>query len=91
LWKHKLKKGVPRVIPVLKSGGFIPIVPVLSALFRYGPAVYKGISTIVNGVKKLKQVRDDFKSNKVGSGQLVHIGNGISFGAHKKGYGLYTS
>src|SRR6266576_5432317 len=34
LRKHKLKKGVPRVIPVPKSGGFIPIVPVLSALFR---------------------------------------------------------
>ena len=89
--KHKLKKGVPHVIPIPKSGGFIPIVPVLSALFRYGPAVYEGISTIVNGVKKLKQVRDDLKQNKVGSGGRVHIGNGISIGTHKRGYRLYLS
>jgi len=89
--KHKLKSKVPRIIPVPKSGGAIPIVPILSALFRYGPAVYEGISTIVTGVKKLKQVRDDFKSNKIGSGQSVHIGNGISFGVYKKGYGLYLA
>jgi len=89
--KYKPKTGVPRIVPIPKRGGAISLIPILSAALRYGPAVFEGISSIVSGVKRLKGVRDEYNNSKSGSGiSRVHIGKGISFGAYKKGYGIFV-
>lgn len=81
----RVKRGLPRIIPIAQRGSGIRLVPIISALSKVGK-VFDGISSIVGGVQKIKEVRDEYKRFK-SSGEK-QIGNGLLFTKYKRGYGL---
>lgn len=85
--KYKVKNPPGRVLPIPKSGGAIPLIPILSALNHIGTLI-GGVGAIVEGVKQIKSVRDQYK-NRSSSTPETHIGQGIVFGPHKKGFGIF--
>lgn len=75
-----------RIIPIPISGGAIPIVPILSALNHIGTLV-GGVSTIVDAVHKINEIRKQVKNNNSSTHQ-EKIGRGISITRRKKGLAL---
>ena len=80
-----------RIIPIPKTGGAIPLIPILTALSHVGSLV-GGVSSIVNAIKNIKNVRDEYKTTQQqqGSGiiQGFRIGQGLTLKSHKKGFGI---
>ena len=91
--KIKVKKSHSRklrVIPVPKTGGAIPLIPILAALSHVGSLV-GGVSSIVNAIKNIKSVRDEHKTQQ-GSGivslRSYQLGRGLTLHPYKKGLGI---
>ena len=55
--------GFKRVIPIPKSGGILPLVPILGALSAAG-LVGKSVSSIVDAVSSVNNLRKSFQSGK---------------------------
>ena len=78
--------GFKRVIPIPKSGGILPLVPILGALSAAG-LVGKSVSSIVDAVSSVNNLRKSFQSGKgiyaqpssfyKNKGSLPSIGKGI--------------
>ena len=81
----QIKRGLPRIIPIAKRGNGLRLAPIVSVI-SYTGKIFDGIGSIIGGVKKIKEVRDEYKQSKLGG--EVHVGNGLVFTQHKKGYGL---
>lgn len=83
---------VPRVINVPKIGGFLPLVPILTALSAIGSlasgsaAIAKAITNANTGKKQLEESKRHNKKM-----ESIHVGNGMFLKPYKKGYGLYLN
>lgn len=99
--KHKIPKknlfdNMPRVIPVPKIGGFLPLVPVFAALSALG-SLMGGAAGIAKAVKLTQNAKDDLKklsTQNEGDMQAISIGkakngNGLYLKPYRKGFGLY--
>lgn len=83
---------LPRVIPLPKTGGFLPLVALVSGLSAAGALVNKSsaIAKIVKTFQTAQKTWNEVKSlNK--NFEPVCIGRGLQLKRYKNGLGIYTS
>lgn len=92
---HHIKKNKnisqPRIIPIPKSGGVLPLVPIFAGLSALG-SLAGGAASIF---RALKSTNDGKNALKGGKG-IIEVGNskkggGLYLRPYKKGYGLYLN
>lgn len=102
--KSKIQNGLPRVIPVPKIGGALPIVPIFAGLSALG-ALMGGSSSVANAViatinakkrlaenKRHNEMMEAIslgKSTSSSSSSSNHNGKGLFLAPYKRGFGLY--
>lgn len=83
---------VPRIIPVPKTGGVLPLIPIFAGLSAAG--------SLAGGVATIKKMINDFKAAKQRLTELKRhnekmealcIGNGLKLKHHNKGLGIIVS
>lgn len=93
------KKGEftrPRIIPIPKTGGVLPLIPIFAGLSALG-ALLGGTSSIVKTVNETKQAKEMLNESQrhnhmmeaVALGKQPASGAGLYLKPYKKGYGLY--
>lgn len=83
---------LPRIIPVPKTGGFLPLVPIFAGLSAAGSLVggAAGIAKAVNAYKiAKKQLSEMERHNK--QMEAVCIGKGLHLKPYKNGLGIYIN
>lgn len=82
----------PRIIPVPKSGGVLPLVPIFAGLSALG-SLAGGAANIIRAIKSTDDGRQMLKRN--GSGSVAvgssRSGSGLYLKPYKNGYGLYLA
>lgn len=84
--------NVPRVIPVPKVGGFLPLIPIFAGLSATGGLTggAAGIAKAVNAIKSAKERLQELKRQN-GKMEALCIGQGLSLKEHGDGLGIYVS
>lgn len=81
--------NVPRVLPVPKIGGALPLIPIFAALSAAG-ALSGGLANIVKAINETsiaaKQLKENQRHNR--AMEDVALGNGLYLKPYKKGLGL---
>lgn len=80
---------VPRIIPVPKSGGFLPLIPIFAGLSAAGSLVggAAGVAKAINEFKTAKkQLSELERHNK--QIEAVCIGKGLHLKPYKNGLGI---
>jgi len=84
---------IPRIIPLPKTGGFLPLAPIMAAIGALGGlgGLVSGASSIAKTIHDIKNARDHLAEAKRHNRALesVSIGKGLYLRPYKKGYGLY--
>lgn len=80
------RKNGSRIIPIPKTGGILPLIPILAGISKVG-AIAGGASTIVNAIREIMSLR----KNKDSSSASKKIGEGMFLAPYRKGYGLFLS
>lgn len=86
----------PRIIPVPKTGGLLPLVPLFAGLSALG-ALTGGVSNVFKTVNELRNAKQQLEQNKNHKGMGIALGkrgkNGsnIYIKPYKQGYGLYLA
>lgn len=88
------KRGIrlPRCIPIPKSGGFLPLIPIFAGLSALGSLAggAAGIAKAVNDAKAAQRsLQESERHNKMM--EAVALGKGLYIRPHKKGAGLYLN
>lgn len=85
----KSRVVIPRIINVPKIGGFLPLVPILTALGALG-GISSGAASIAKAINTAKdakkQLEESIRHNK--SMEAIAMGKGLFLKPYKKGYGL---
>lgn len=85
---------LPRVIPLPKVGGFLPLLPILSVLSAVG-ALGGGAAGVVKAINDSnaakKQLEENKRHNLAMEALKLKRGNGLFLQPYKKGFGLYLS
>lgn len=87
------KVKVPRVIPLPKTGGILPLIPIFAGLSAIG-ALSGGAAGIAKAVNDVQTAKDKLKESKRHNETMEAIalgkkGSGLYLKKYKKGYGLY--
>lgn len=81
----------PRVIPVPKTGGILPLIPIFAALSALG-ALSGGAAGIAKAVNDAKagqhQLEESQRHNK--TMEAIALGKGLALKRHRRGFGLYV-
>jgi hypothetical protein len=88
--KKKKHIKAARVIPIPKTGGFLPLIPLfagLSALGALGGGA-AGIAKAVNDAKDAKQKLEESKRHNVAMEEIA-MGKGLYMRPYKQGFGLF--
>lgn len=90
--------NLPRVTPVPKIGGVIPLISILSGLSALG-GIMGGVAGITNAFTRINNAKQNFKESKrhnetmeaiaLGKTSKNKHGSGMILGPYKKGLGLY--
>lgn len=90
------KATTPRVIPVAKRGGILPLIPAFAGLSALGAllggasSVYKTVKEVDNARKSLNEMnRHNEKMEAIAIGNKK-TGSGFYMKPYKNGYGIYT-
>lgn len=81
---------VPRIIPIPKSGGILPLIPIFAGLSALGTLAggAAGIAKTINDYKSTKDnLRESERHNK--AMESIAIGKGLYIRPYKKGKGLF--
>lgn len=96
--KRNINKEIPRVIPVPKIGGVLPLIPIfaglsaLGSLIGGGVAVANAINTTNNAKKNLKESqRHNEMMEAIALGKQNEKGDGLYLKPYKKGLGVYVN
>lgn len=88
--KYKNKIKSPRVIPIPKTGGVLPLIPIFAALSALG-SIAGGTSAVVNAVGKARaakqQLEESQRHNK--TMEAIAMGKGLHLKPYKTGLGLF--
>lgn len=91
--KGKKKQPIsPRVIPIPKTGGFLPLIPLFAGLSALGALSggAAGIAKAVNDAKAAQRsLNESERHNKVM--EAIALGKGLFLKPYKKGLGLYLT
>lgn len=100
--KATVRDGLPRVIPVPKIGGALPLIPIFAGLSALG-ALMGGSASVANAVLAANNAKKKLTENKRHNEMLEaislgksasmnnRIGSGLFLGPYKKGFGLYLN
>lgn len=83
----------PRVFPIPKTGGFLPLVPLLSGISAIG-ALSGGVSGIVKAIYDIRRGRrqlDETQRHNKAMETIAMGGKGLCLKPHKKGLGLFLA
>ncbi|XP_031359224.1 uncharacterized protein LOC116182821 [Photinus pyralis] len=91
LKKKKVKPPKQRILPIPKTGGFIPLIPLFAALGAAGSlGGAAAIARAVNGARNAaKQLEESKRHNEVM--EAAAIGKGLYLKPYKTGLGLYLN
>lgn len=80
----------PRIIPIPKSGGVLPLLPIFAGLSALG-ALSGGISNVVKSISDIRNARKMLNETKRHNLKMegIPVGRGIYLKPFKRGYGLY--
>lgn len=95
--KRNITDKLPRVIPIPKVGGVLPLIPIFAGLSALG-ALMGGSAGVANAVITANSVKNRLKEAQrhnetmeaIALGRPVRTGNGLFLTQHKKGYGLFV-
>jgi len=85
----------PRIIPIPKSGGILPLLPIFAGLSALGSVAggAAGLVKTINDVRVAKkQLQETMRHNKAMEQQQIpskQIGDGLYLKPYKQGFGLY--
>ena len=83
----KRRVRLPRIIPIPKTGGLLPLIPIFAGLSALG-SLAGGAAGIVRAIKSAKKSNDE----KTGASlQLSTKGNGLYLKPYRSGMGLFMS
>lgn len=96
--RKEAKQGLPRIIPVPKIGGVLPLIPIFAGLSALG-ALAGGSSSVANAVINAKNAKKKLTEAKrhnetmeaIALGKSLKTGSGLYLSPYKNGYGLYLS
>lgn len=82
----------PRVIPVPKTGGFLPLIPLFAGLSALG-ALGGGAAGIAKAVKESQAAQEQLKEAQRHNEAMeaIALGKGLHIKPYKKGLGLYLT
>lgn len=82
--------NVPRIIPVPKVGGVLPLIPIFAGLSAVGGLTggAAGIARAVEAIKSAKQRFQELKRHNQRMEELS-LGRGLCLKEHKNGLGIY--
>ncbi len=83
--KGKKKIKVPRVIPIPRTGGALPLVPILAGIAAV-KTIAGGVDSIVNTIKNIVEAK---RKIFPGSKETLPVGKGLFLSGRNKGYGLF--
>lgn len=88
----ELPVPLPRVIPVPKTGGFLPLIPIFAGLSATGSLAggVAGITKAVNNYKSAKNQLAELKRLNMKIEPMC-IGKGLHLKPYKSGLGIYVS
>lgn len=89
----KNKPLAPRVLPIPKTGGFLPfLVPIMAGLSAIGSLAggAAAVARSVNQAREAKQKLDEQKRHNLAM-EAQKIGNGLYLKPYRKGYGLFIT
>lgn len=78
-----------RIIPIPKTGGMLPLLPIIGSISKIG-AIAGGVTAIVNAIRDIVNLRKSMK-NSPNDGQQHQVGNGLFLSPYRRGYGLFLS
>lgn len=83
---------LPRIIPIPKSGGVLPLIPIFAGLSAVG-SLAGGISGIFKTINEYKLAKKRIKELERHNQQLegVNIGKGLTLDRYKNGFGLFLN
>nr|WP_129335181.1 hypothetical protein [Enterobacter cloacae complex sp. 2DZ2F20B] len=84
-----------RIIPIPKSGGFLPLLPIFAALGALG-SLGGGAAAIAKAVNDAKSAKEQLKENQRHNQKMESIavgksGSGLYLKPYKRGYGLFLA
>lgn len=87
-----LPLNIPRIIPVPKTGGFLPLIPIFAALSATGSLVggATGIAKAINEYKAAKKQLSELERHNRQI-EAVCIGKGLHLKPYKNGFGIYVT
>lgn len=92
---RKGKISVPRIIPLPKTGGMLPLIPIFAGLSALG-SLAGGTTAIVRAIGATKEAKEALKESQRHNNAMEAIaigrsreGNGLYMKPYKAGYGLY--
>lgn len=86
------KVKLPRVIPIPKTGGILPLIPIFAGLSALGSLAggAVGIAKAVNDYQSTKQsLQESQRHNKMM--ESIALGKGLYIKPYKKGHGLFLN
>lgn len=92
LFHNKKRIRLPRCIPIPKSGGLLPLIPIFAGLSALGSLAggAAGIAKAVNDSKAAqKRLQEAERHNRMM--EAFALGKGLYIKPHKKGTGLYLN
>lgn len=83
---------LPRVIPVPKTGGFLPLIPIFAGLSAAGslPGGVAGITSAIHEYKSAKKQISKLKRKDMPM-ESIRVGNGLHLKPYKGGLGIYIT
>lgn len=89
-----LKRNItsPRIIPIPKTGGFLPLIPLFAGLSALG-ALSGGAAGIAKAVQDSKAAQEQLKESQRHNQTMeaIALGKGLYLKPYKKGLGLYLN
>lgn len=96
--RKEAKEGLPRIIPVPKIGGVLPLIPIFAGLSALGALVGGSASvanTVINAKNAKKSLSEAQRHNEtmeaIALGKSSKTGSGLFLSPYKKGFGLYLA
>lgn len=83
--------NIPRVIPIPKTGGVLPFIPIFAGLSAAG-SLAGGAASIVKAVNAINLMKKKFQELKRHNEKMetICIGKGLSIKPYRNGLGIYT-
>lgn len=83
---------LPRLIPIPKTGGVLPLIPIFAGLSASG-SIAGGVAGIVKAINEYKEAKKRLAELKRHNEKIeaLRIGKGLHLKPHKDGLGLYLS